>query len=81
MLGSDGEFAKPKEPGYYVNKDSFAETSKSSQSEKSITNKMTITLLEARWKKDQMEDKVANIFGHMICVASTIHVEGVSDTC
>jgi len=48
MLGSDGEFAKPKEPGYYVNKNSFAETSKSSQSEKSITNQMTITLLEAR---------------------------------
>ncbi|KAI5420089.1 hypothetical protein KIW84_044038 [Lathyrus oleraceus] len=48
MLGSDGEFSKPKEPGYYIKKDSFAETSNSGQSENIVTNDMTITLLEAR---------------------------------
>ncbi|XP_058745957.1 G-type lectin S-receptor-like serine/threonine-protein kinase At4g27290 [Vicia villosa] len=48
MLGSDGEFSKPKEPGYYIKKDSFVETSNLGQSEKITTNDMTITLLEAR---------------------------------
>ncbi|WJX93841.1 hypothetical protein P8452_75329 [Trifolium repens] len=48
MLGSDGEFSKPKQPGYYVKKDSFAESSNSGRSEKLMTNDMTITLLESR---------------------------------
>ncbi|WJX93842.1 hypothetical protein P8452_75330 [Trifolium repens] len=48
MLGSDGEFSKPKQPGYYVKKDSFADCSNLGRSEKIMTNDMTITLLEAR---------------------------------
>jgi hypothetical protein len=49
MLGSDSEeFSKPKQPGYYVKKDSFAECSNLGRSEKIMTNDMTITLLEAR---------------------------------
>jgi len=28
-------------------------------------------------KKDQMKNKLANVFGHMIYVVSTIHIEGV----
>jgi hypothetical protein len=48
MLGSDGDISKPKQPGYYVKKDSFAESSISGRSEKLMTNDMTITLLESR---------------------------------
>ncbi|PNX94604.1 G-type lectin S-receptor-like serine/threonine-protein kinase [Trifolium pratense] len=48
MLGSDSEFSKPKQPGYYVKKDSFAESSNSGRSEKIMTNDMTITILESR---------------------------------
>lgn len=48
MLGSDCELPKPKEPAYYVKKDSSAESSNSGRSEKISTNELTITLLEAR---------------------------------
>ncbi|KAK2408428.1 G-type lectin S-receptor serine/threonine-protein kinase [Trifolium repens] len=48
MLGSDGDISKPKQPGYYVKKDSFAESSNSGRSEKLMTNDITVTLLEAR---------------------------------
>ncbi|KAK7257264.1 hypothetical protein RIF29_31112 [Crotalaria pallida] len=47
MLGSETELADPKEPGFYVKKDSVAANYNSSRSEM-ITNEMTITLLEAR---------------------------------
>ncbi|XP_061337975.1 G-type lectin S-receptor-like serine/threonine-protein kinase At4g27290 isoform X2 [Gastrolobium bilobum] len=48
MLGSESELAEPKEPGFYVKKDSDAATSYSGRSEMISTNGITITLLEAR---------------------------------
>lgn len=50
MLGSEIELPEPKEPGFYLKKDSVAATSNSGRSEmiSSATNDITITLLEAR---------------------------------
>lgn len=48
MLGGESELAAPKEPGYYVKKDSLAEASNADRSFEIPTNDMTITLFEAR---------------------------------
>ena len=48
MLGSEIELAQPKQPGFFPGKVSFEANSSSSKLQNSITNEVTITLLEAR---------------------------------
>ena len=48
MLGSEGALPQPKQPGFFLEKDSNEAHCFSSKQELFSTNEMTITLLEAR---------------------------------
>ncbi|XP_030955200.1 G-type lectin S-receptor-like serine/threonine-protein kinase At4g27290 isoform X1 [Quercus lobata] len=48
MLGSEGALPQPKQPGFFLEKDSNEAHCFSSKQEPSSTNEMTITLLDAR---------------------------------
>ena len=48
MLGSESALPQPKQPGFFLEKDSNEGQSLTSKRESSSTNEITITLLEAR---------------------------------
>ena len=48
MLGSDCALPQPKQPGFFLEKDSNVAHGFSSKHESSSTNEVTITILEAR---------------------------------
>ncbi|KAL0553739.1 hypothetical protein IC582_007643 [Cucumis melo] len=48
MLSSESSLAQPKQPGFYMERDSLEVFSVSGKNESSTTNELTITLLEAR---------------------------------
>ena len=48
MLGSESALPQPKQPGFFLEKDSNEGQSLTSKHESSSTNEITITLLEAR---------------------------------
>jgi hypothetical protein len=48
MLGSESLLPKPKEPNFFIGKDSLDATSSLSKQQLSSTNEITITRLEAR---------------------------------
>jgi hypothetical protein len=48
MLGSESSLPQPKEPGFFIQKDTNEPYSFSSKHESSMTNEISITLLEAR---------------------------------
>jgi len=48
MLGSESSLPQPKEPGFFIENDSYEPHSCSSKQESSTTNEISVTLLEAR---------------------------------
>ncbi|XP_022139493.1 G-type lectin S-receptor-like serine/threonine-protein kinase At4g27290 [Momordica charantia] len=48
MLSSESTLAQPKQPGFYMERDSLEPDSHSGKNESSTTNELTITLLDAR---------------------------------